>query len=86
MGCTSLLVLIFISFCSLLGDIHAVLDLAKVADTLLFVLDPYEGWDSYGDFCLSCVFAQGLPSHGMWFQFPLAIRARRVMVSLSCVI
>lgn len=45
------------------GDIHAVLDLAKVADTLLFVLDPYEGWDSYGDFCLSCVFAQGLPSH-----------------------
>uniref|UniRef100_UPI00398EB0DD pre-rRNA-processing protein TSR1 homolog n=1 Tax=Pristiophorus japonicus TaxID=55135 RepID=UPI00398EB0DD len=45
------------------GDIHAVLDLAKVADTLMFVLDPYEGWDSYGDFCLSCLFAQGLPSH-----------------------
>ncbi|XP_069766404.1 LOW QUALITY PROTEIN: pre-rRNA-processing protein TSR1 homolog [Narcine bancroftii] len=45
------------------GDIHAVLDLAKVADTLMFVLDPYEGWDSYGDFCLSCLFAQGFPSH-----------------------
>ncbi|XP_078061021.1 pre-rRNA-processing protein TSR1 homolog [Mustelus asterias] len=45
------------------GDIHAVLDLAKVADTLMFVLDPHEGWDSYGDFCLSCLFAQGLPSH-----------------------
>ncbi|XP_078404437.1 pre-rRNA-processing protein TSR1 homolog [Cetorhinus maximus] len=45
------------------GDIHAVLDLAKVADTLMFVLDPYEGWDSYGDFCLSCLFAQGLTSH-----------------------
>ncbi|XP_067866919.1 pre-rRNA-processing protein TSR1 homolog isoform X1 [Heterodontus francisci] len=45
------------------GDIHAILDLAKVADTLMFVLDPYEGWDSYGDFCLSCLFAQGLPSH-----------------------
>ncbi|XP_062887263.1 pre-rRNA-processing protein TSR1 homolog [Mobula hypostoma] len=45
------------------GDIHAVLDLAKVADTLMFVLDPYEGWDSYGDFCLSCLLAQGFPSH-----------------------
>ncbi|XP_072326117.1 pre-rRNA-processing protein TSR1 homolog [Scyliorhinus torazame] len=45
------------------GDIHAALDLAKVADTLMFVLDPYEGWDSSGDFCLSCLFAQGLPSH-----------------------
>ncbi|XP_060703903.1 pre-rRNA-processing protein TSR1 homolog isoform X2 [Hemiscyllium ocellatum] len=45
------------------GDIHAVLDLAKVVDTLMLVLDPHEGWDSYGDFCLSCLFAQGLPSH-----------------------
>ncbi|XP_051891779.1 pre-rRNA-processing protein TSR1 homolog [Pristis pectinata] len=45
------------------GDIHAVLDLAKVADTLMFVLDPYEGWDSYGDFCLTCLLAQGFPSH-----------------------
>ncbi|XP_044139831.1 pre-rRNA-processing protein TSR1 homolog [Bufo gargarizans] len=44
------------------GDLHSVLDLAKVADTLLFVLDPQEGWDSYGDYCLSCLFAQGLPS------------------------
>lgn len=47
------------------ADLHAVLDLAKVVDTLLFVLDPTEGWDSYGDYCLSCLFAQGLPSHGM---------------------
>ncbi|XP_033905116.3 pre-rRNA-processing protein TSR1 homolog [Acipenser ruthenus] len=45
------------------ADLHAVLDLAKVVDTLLFVLDPTEGWDSYGDYCLSCLFAQGLPSH-----------------------
>ncbi|XP_063306020.1 pre-rRNA-processing protein TSR1 homolog isoform X2 [Pelobates fuscus] len=44
-------------------DLHSVLDLAKVADTLLFVLDPQEGWDSYGDYCLSCLFAQGLPSY-----------------------
>ncbi|XP_056414698.1 pre-rRNA-processing protein TSR1 homolog isoform X2 [Hyla sarda] len=43
-------------------DLHSLLDLAKVADTLLFVLDPQEGWDSYGDYCLSCLFAQGLPS------------------------
>ncbi|XP_077336712.1 pre-rRNA-processing protein TSR1 homolog isoform X1 [Lithobates pipiens] len=44
-------------------DLHSLLDLAKVADTLLFVLDPQEGWDSYGDYCLSCLFAQGLPSY-----------------------
>ncbi|XP_063812165.1 pre-rRNA-processing protein TSR1 homolog [Pseudophryne corroboree] len=43
-------------------DLHSLLDLAKVADTLLFVLDPHEGWDGYGDYCLSCLFAQGLPS------------------------
>lgn len=43
-------------------DLHSLLDLAKAADTLLFVLDPQEGWDSYGDYCLSCLFAQGLPS------------------------
>uniref|UniRef100_A0A4W3IQ86 Pre-rRNA-processing protein TSR1 homolog n=1 Tax=Callorhinchus milii TaxID=7868 RepID=A0A4W3IQ86_CALMI len=45
------------------GDIHAILDIAKVADTLMFVVDPYEGWDSYGDYSLSCIFAQGLPNH-----------------------
>uniref|UniRef100_A0A8C6YKE2 AARP2CN domain-containing protein n=1 Tax=Nothoprocta perdicaria TaxID=30464 RepID=A0A8C6YKE2_NOTPE len=28
------------------GDLHAVLDLAKVADSLLFLLDPAEGWDT----------------------------------------
>ncbi|XP_077150607.1 pre-rRNA-processing protein TSR1 homolog [Ranitomeya variabilis] len=43
-------------------DLFSLLDLAKVADSLLFVLDPQEGWDSYGDYCLSCLFAQGLPS------------------------
>ena len=40
------------------------LDLAKVADSLLFMLDPLEGWDVAGDYCLSCIFAQGLPSYG----------------------
>lgn len=46
------------------GDLHAVLDLAKVADSLLFILDPVDGWDSAGEHCLSCLFAQGLPSYG----------------------
>ncbi|XP_053257368.1 pre-rRNA-processing protein TSR1 homolog [Podarcis raffonei] len=50
------------------GNLHAVLDLAKVADTLLFVLDPHEGWDAAGDYCLSCIFAQGLPSYGLAVQ------------------
>ncbi|NXA35216.1 TSR1 protein, partial [Eudromia elegans] len=47
------------------GDLHAVLDLAKVADSLLFLLDPAEGWDSVGEHCLSCLFAQGLPSFAL---------------------
>ncbi|XP_062995596.1 pre-rRNA-processing protein TSR1 homolog [Elgaria multicarinata webbii] len=47
------------------GNLHTALDLAKVADTLLFVLDPVEGWDAAGDDCLSCIFAQGLPSYGL---------------------
>ncbi|KGL79880.1 Pre-rRNA-processing protein TSR1, partial [Tinamus guttatus] len=47
------------------GDLHAVLDLAKVADSLLFLLDPVEGWDSVGERCLSCLFAQGLPSFAL---------------------
>uniref|UniRef100_A0A8C5MWA9 Pre-rRNA-processing protein TSR1 homolog n=1 Tax=Leptobrachium leishanense TaxID=445787 RepID=A0A8C5MWA9_9ANUR len=44
-------------------DLHSLLDLAKVADTLLLVLDFQQAWDSYGDYCLSCIFAQGLPSY-----------------------
>ncbi|NWZ20947.1 TSR1 protein, partial [Asarcornis scutulata] len=47
------------------GDLHAALDLAKVADSLLFILDPVEGWDSAGEYCLSCLFAQGLPSYAL---------------------
>ncbi|NXI84533.1 TSR1 protein, partial [Rhipidura dahli] len=47
------------------GDLHAVLDLAKVADSLLFILDPVDGWDSAGEHCLSCLFAQGLPSYAL---------------------
>lgn len=46
---------------------NSLLDVAKVADSLVFVLDSTEGWDTYGDYCLSCLFAQGLPSHG-WYN------------------
>ncbi|XP_030328789.1 pre-rRNA-processing protein TSR1 homolog isoform X2 [Strigops habroptila] len=47
------------------GDLHTVLDLAKVADSLLFILDAAEGWDDAGEYCLSCLFAQGLPTFAL---------------------
>ncbi|KAF3816523.1 hypothetical protein GH733_013871, partial [Mirounga leonina] len=50
------------------GDLHTVLDMAKVADTIIFLLDPLEGWDSTGDYCLSCLFAQGLPTYTLAVQ------------------
>nr|XP_020509568.1 pre-rRNA-processing protein TSR1 homolog [Labrus bergylta] len=50
------------------ADMHSLLDVAKIADSLVFVLDSTEGWDSYGDHCLSCLFAQGLPSHALVCQ------------------
>uniref|UniRef100_A0A4W6G5S5 Pre-rRNA-processing protein TSR1 homolog n=1 Tax=Lates calcarifer TaxID=8187 RepID=A0A4W6G5S5_LATCA len=50
------------------ADMHSLLDVAKIADSLVFVLDSAEGWDSYGDYCLSCLFAQGLPSHALVCQ------------------
>nr|XP_015222835.1 PREDICTED: pre-rRNA-processing protein TSR1 homolog [Lepisosteus oculatus] len=56
---------------------ETVLDVAKVVDTLLFVLDPVEGWDSYGDYCLSCLFAQGLPSHALVCQGVAALPMKK---------
>ncbi|XP_034460651.1 pre-rRNA-processing protein TSR1 homolog [Hippoglossus hippoglossus] len=50
------------------ADMHSLLDVVKIADSLLFVLDSTEGWDSYGEYCLSCLFAQGLPSHALVCQ------------------
>ncbi|KAK5929527.1 hypothetical protein CgunFtcFv8_010752 [Champsocephalus gunnari] len=50
------------------ADIHSLLDVAKIADSLVFVLDSDEGWDNYGEYCLSCLFAQGLPSHALVCQ------------------
>ncbi|XP_062328893.1 pre-rRNA-processing protein TSR1 homolog isoform X1 [Osmerus eperlanus] len=59
-------------------DMHSLLDLAKVSDSLVFVLDSNDGWDSYGDYCLSCLFAQGLPSHALVCQgvSDLAVKKR----------
>uniref|UniRef100_A0A3Q3JQ48 Pre-rRNA-processing protein TSR1 homolog n=2 Tax=Monopterus albus TaxID=43700 RepID=A0A3Q3JQ48_MONAL len=50
------------------ADMHSLLDVAKIADSLVFVLDSSEGWDSYGNHCLSCLFAQGLPSYTLVCQ------------------
>ncbi|XP_004706929.1 pre-rRNA-processing protein TSR1 homolog isoform X2 [Echinops telfairi] len=50
------------------GDLHTLLDMAKVADTILFLLDSQDGWDSTGDYCLSCLFAQGLPTYTLAVQ------------------
>ncbi|XP_072547226.1 pre-rRNA-processing protein TSR1 homolog [Salminus brasiliensis] len=60
------------------AELHSLLDMAKVADSLVFVLESTEGWDSYGDYCLSCLFAQGLPSHALVCQgiADLAVKKR----------
>ena len=44
------------------GNLYALLDATKVADTLLLVPSTEHGIDEFGDHCLSCLFAQGLPS------------------------
>ncbi|CAL8362492.1 unnamed protein product [Merluccius merluccius] len=59
------------------ADLYSLLDLAKIADSLVFVLDPTEGWDSYGDYCLSCLFAQGLPSHMLVCQGVADLAAKK---------
>ncbi|XP_071395887.1 pre-rRNA-processing protein TSR1 homolog isoform X2 [Centroberyx affinis] len=61
-----------------MADLHSLLDVTKIADSLVFVLDSTEGWDSYGDYCLSCLFAQGLPSHALVCQgvSDLAVKKR----------
>ncbi|XP_037631809.1 pre-rRNA-processing protein TSR1 homolog [Sebastes umbrosus] len=71
------------------ADIHSLLDVAKIADSLVFLLDSTEGWDSYGDYCLSCLFAQGLPSHALVCQgvsdLPVKkrVESRRVLSKIT---
>ncbi|XP_027056912.1 pre-rRNA-processing protein TSR1 homolog isoform X1 [Pocillopora damicornis] len=50
------------------GDLFAVLDAAKVSDSLLFLLNATHPLDSFGDKCLSCIFAQGLPTSFLGVQ------------------
>jgi len=44
------------------GSLHAVLDTAKVCDSLVFLVCPHTGLDSWGETLLSCVLSQGTPS------------------------
>ncbi len=44
------------------NNISAILDAAKVADSLLCVVSPTEAIDGWGETCLTCLFAQGLPA------------------------
>ncbi|XP_033744471.1 pre-rRNA-processing protein TSR1 homolog isoform X2 [Pecten maximus] len=44
------------------GNLHAILDAAKVADSLLCLLSPEGAADSVGEHCISCLYAQGLPA------------------------
>eukprot|EP00057_Strongylocentrotus_purpuratus_P021891 XP_011676365.1 PREDICTED: pre-rRNA-processing protein TSR1 homolog [Strongylocentrotus purpuratus] len=43
-------------------NLSAILDTAKAADSVLCLVDPTQCWDEWGDLCLSCLFAQALPS------------------------
>ncbi|KAM9451873.1 pre-rRNA-processing protein TSR1 homolog [Salvelinus alpinus] len=71
------------------ADMHSLLDVVKVADSLVFVLDSTEGWDSYGDHCLSCLFSQGLPAYALVCQgvSDLAVKkrvdSRRALAKIS---
>jgi pre-rRNA-processing protein TSR1 len=44
------------------GDLYGMMDAAKIADCLLLMPSVENGIDDYGDYCLSCLFAQGLPA------------------------
>ena len=44
------------------GNLYALLDMAKVADCLVLLTEAERGVDAFGDYCLSCLFSQGLPA------------------------
>ena len=44
------------------GNLYQLLDAVKVSDVVLLLPSAENGVDEFGDYCLSCVFAQGLPS------------------------
>jgi len=44
------------------GDLHAILDAAKAADTILFAYSLEHGVDVYGEYIFSALFGHGIPS------------------------
>ncbi|XP_052800654.1 pre-rRNA-processing protein TSR1 homolog [Mya arenaria] len=44
------------------GNLYSVLDGAKSADSLVLVVSPDKGVDSFGEGCLSCLLGQGMPA------------------------
>ena len=44
------------------SNLYYLLDAAKVADSVVFILSAEDGIDDYGQQCLSCLFSQGLPA------------------------
>ena len=45
------------------GNLQGLLDATRVADVVLFLMSADRGVDKYGDHCLDCVVAQGVPAH-----------------------
>ncbi|XP_046854364.1 pre-rRNA-processing protein TSR1 homolog [Xenia sp. Carnegie-2017] len=51
------------SFCLLkYGELYEILDAAKAADVIVFLMEANHAPDQFGETCLSCVVAQGIPS------------------------
>ena len=48
--------------CPEFGDMHSILDVAKVADCLLLVVTQPENIDGYAERTLTCLLKQGLPA------------------------
>lgn len=62
----------FVVSSSLVFNIKLIIDdmngLSQVADSLLFLLSATHPVDAFGEKCLSCIFAQGLPTPFHAFQ------------------
>jgi len=65
------------------GNLYALLDAVKVADCLLFVLNPHDTICSYGELCLSAVFAQGLPASVLAIQVTTPSGVQKLWFILS---
>lgn len=63
------------------GNLYDVLDAAKVADSVMLVVDD-QGVDHYGDYCLSCLFAQGFPAPVVTFQVCFLYETQQLVLQL----